>query len=275
MDTAVIDVTERVGRMMPASDLGARTKIIIISMPEAGARRSRFQERAQGAQVPWSFFPARAALHPALSYDEQEAIVAKGRPLRKGELGCYSSHYAAWENLQSDEADQYVVLEDDVIVDWVFVEKLVEIDFTELGIHYLRLYYKNPTRHALLKENFIERARSIVELSGQAFGTQGYLITKAGARILLDHCREVRRPVDDEMDRSWAHGLPNLAIFPFPIIEESAQSSIGSRRFETFVVPRHLKLKRLLTRKAERWRRETERVVRRFRRFQSRWQEKL
>lgn len=275
MDTGTISAAEQVDGVVPGSDVGVRTRIIVISMSEAAARRSRFQERAQGAQVPWGFYPARSALHPALRYDEQEAIVAKGRPLRKGELGCYSSHYAAWEELQGDEADQYVVLEDDVIVDWVFLERLAEIDFAEMGIHYLRLYYKTPTRHAILKENFIDRSRAIVELSGPAFGTQGYLITKTGARILLDHCREVRRPVDDEMDRSWAHGLPNLAIFPFPIIEESAQSSIGSRRFETFVVPRHLKLKRLLTRKVERWRRDAERVVRRFRRFQARWQAKI
>jgi glycosyl transferase, family 25 len=269
-----MDTASRTDYMVPVSDLGVRTKVIVISMPEAAGRRSRFQERASNAQVPWSFFPARSALHPDLRYDEQDAIIAKGRPLRRGELGCYSSHYAAWEDLQGDEADQYVVLEDDVIVDWVFIERLVEIDFAEMGIHYLRLYYKTPTRHAILKENFIERARSIVELSGPAFGTQGYLITKAGARTFLDHCREVRRPVDDEMDRSWAHGLPNLAVFPFPIIEEAAPSSIGNRRFETFVVPQHLKLKRLFTRRVERWRRDAERVVRRFRRFQARRQEK-
>jgi glycosyl transferase family 25 len=271
----IMNMMDRMNHHVVANDQGARTRIIVISMPEAADRRSRFEERARGAQVPWGFFAALSALHPDLSYDEQEAIIAKGRPLRAGELGCYSSHYAAWEELQTDHVDQYVVLEDDVIVDWAFVEKLVEIDFAAMGIRYLRLYYKTPTRHAILKENFLEQSRSIVELSGAAFGTQGYLITKAGARTLLDHCRAVRRPIDDEMDRSWAHGLPNLAIFPFPIIEESAPSSIGYRRFETFVVPQHLKLKRLFTRRVERWRRDAERMVRRFRRFQARWQAKI
>lgn len=151
---------------------------------------------------------------------------------------------------------------------------MAEVDFAETGIDYLRLYYKSPVRYALVKENFLGLSRSIVELSDQAFGSQGYLITKAGAQILLDHCRTVTRPVDDEMDRSWAHGLPNLAIFPFPIIEESASSTIGQARFDTFVVPEHLKLKRLLTRRVERWRRDAARAVRRFRRFQARWQAK-
>ena len=258
-----------------ASGRAARTKIIVINMADAAERRSRFQDRARNAPVAWRFQPARTSLHPDLRYDEQGAIVAKGRPLRAGEIGCYSSHYAAWQELQGDDVDQYVVLEDDVIVDWIFIGKLAEVDLAGMGVNYLRLYYKSPARIAMVKENFIERARSIVELAGSAFGTQGYVITKAGARMLLDHCRVVTRPVDDEMDRSWAHGLPNLAVFPFPIIEESAGSTIGSTRFEAFVVPEHLKLKRLLTHRVERWRRDASNALRRFRRFQARWQAKL
>jgi glycosyl transferase family 25 len=249
---------------------GVRTRIVVISMADAADRRGRFEDRARAAPVAWSFYPARTSLHPALAYDEQDAIVAKGRPLRAGELGCYSSHYAVWEDLLADqEADQYVVLEDDVIVDWTFVGKLASVDLAAIGINYLRLFYKVPARAALVKENFIERARSIVELSGSAYGTQGYAITKAGAQIFHDHCRTVRRPIDDEMDRSWVHGQPNLALFPFPIMEESAGSTIGGSRFETFEVPRHLKLKRLVTHRVERWRRDLSHAIRRIRRFRA------
>lgn len=249
-----------------------RTKIIVVSMADAKERRGRFQERAQNTPVAWSFYPARTSLHPALSYNEQAAIVAKGRPLSAGELGCFSSHYAAWEDLQSDEADQYVVLEDDVIVDWTFMGKLAQVDLAEMGINYLRLYYKFPATAAVVRENFIERARLIVELGGPAYGTQGYAITKAGAKIFLDHCRIVTRPIDDEMDRAWMHGQPNLAVFPFPIMEESAGSTIGSARFEEFNVPQHLRLKRLLHHRVERWRRDASKTIRRFRRFRDRWQ---
>jgi glycosyl transferase family 25 len=252
------------------SGRSVRTKIIVISMADAYERRARFEERARNAPVPWSFRPAHTGLHPALHYDEQSAIVFKGRPLRPGELGCFSSHYAAWEDLQSDVADQYLVLEDDVIVDWTFIGKLAEVNLAEMGINYLRLYYKFPVRASLVKENFVERARSIVELSGPAFGTQGYAITKAGAQIFLNHCRAVVRPVDDEMDRSWVHGLLNLAVFPFPIMEESAASTIGDVRFEAYQVPRHLKLKRLFYQRMERWRRKTSRTIRRIQRFRAR-----
>lgn len=247
-----------------------RTKIIVISMANAVERQGRFASRAAATGLPWQFVPAMTTLHAALSYAEDEAVVAKGRPLFKGEIGCYSSHYAAWESLQGEACDQYIVLEDDVIVDWAFLGKIVGIDFAAMGINYLRLYYKWPAKHTVLLTNFIEKSRSIVELSGSAYGTQGYLITKAGARILLDHCRNVKRPIDDEMDRSWAHGLPNLAIFPFPLIEESSLSTISGTRFEKFAVPARLKLRRFLTRKVERWRIRAARVTRSFRRPQIR-----
>ena len=247
-----------------------RTRIVVISMADADERRSRFEERARTAPVAWSFYPAHTSLHPSLRYDEERAIVAKGRPLRAGEIGCYSSHYAAWTDLQDSDADQYVVLEDDVIVDWTFVGKLALVDLAAMGINYLRLYHKFPARTALVKENFIDRARSIVELAGNAYGTQGYAITKAGARLFLDHCRIVCRPIDDEMDRTWVHGQRNLAVFPSPILEESAGSTIGNTRFETFVVPKHLKLKRLVAHRVERWRRDASTILRRVRRFRAR-----
>ena len=246
------------------------TKIIVISLADASDRRSRFEARAQNASVAWNFYPARTGLHPGLRYDEKAAIIAKGRPLRVAELGCYASHYAAWEALQFDEADQYVILEDDVIVDWKFLAKLAEVDLAEIGFNYLRLYYKFPAATAVIRENFIDRSRSIVELGQPAYGTQGYAITKAGARVFLDHCRTVIRPVDDEMDRAWVHGQPNLAVFPFPVMEESAGSTIGNARFEQFDVPHHLKFQRLVHYRVERLRRDASRTIRRFRRFRER-----
>lgn len=246
----------------------ARTKIIVINMANAVERRDRFETRARHVPLSWRFNTAHTSLHVALTYNEQDAIIAKGRPLRAGELGVYSSHYAAWQDLQSDDAEQYVVLEDDVIVDWNFLGKLAEVNLTKMGINYLRLYYSYPTRRmALVKENFIDGKHSIVELHGTVFGAMAYAITKAGARIFLDHCRIVRRPIDDEMDRTWAHGQRNLSVFPFPVLGESGESMIGVTRFEPFVVPRKLRFKRLVARRLELWRRDVWVATHRFQRF--------
>src|SRR3546814_11383087 len=83
----------------------------------------------------------------------------------------------------------------------------------------------------VVRRDFLQHSRAIVELVGLAYGTQGYAITLEGARRLVEHCRTVRRPIDDEMDRSWAHGLPTLALYPAPILEEAVVSDIGNSRF--------------------------------------------
>lgn len=242
-----------------------RTKVLVVSMADATDRQQRFTERANGAGVSWSFFTAYSKLHPALVYDETEALLAHGRPLRAGELGCYSSHYAIWEQLVADDVDQYVVLEDDVIVDWEYLKKIIEADLSTMKIDYLRLYYKYPVRQIVLKYAFVDRSRSLVELSDFAYGTQGYLITKAAAARLLKHCRTVHRPIDDELDRSWAHGVRNLSVFPFPLIEESGTSTIGASRFEKYPMPAHLRIRRRIRRFVERMRLRKAKAIRRLR----------
>lgn len=242
-----------------------KTKVIVVSVAGATERREKFAERARAAAVPWDFFSAHTTLHPALSYSETEAMLAHGRPLKPGELGCYSSHYAAWEQLLNDDVDQYVILEDDVIVDWAYLKKVIESDLAALNIDYLRLYYKSPVPQIVVMNDFIERSKALVELADFAYGTQGYLITKAAAEKLVKHCQIVRRPIDDELDRAWAHGVRNLSVFPFPLIEESGKSTIGTVRFERFAMPDHLRTKRRLRRLVERMRLRTAKVIMRFR----------
>jgi len=206
-----------------------RTKVLVISMESAQDRRTVFTRNAP-PEGWWTFMNAYTNVHPGLSYSEQDIRQTHGRLLTAGELGCYSSHYAAWTYLvESSECDALIVLEDDVIADWVFLQKLNTADLP--GIDYLRLYQKRPTRFRVLKKGYLERTKSLLQLYGFAFGTQGYYITKSGAAAMMAAAKTVRAPIDDIMDRSWEHGVINHCIFPFPLIERSAPSNIGNDRF--------------------------------------------
>lgn len=227
---------------------GARqitSQVVVISMENSAERRARFAARAQQAPIAWEFFPAYTSLHPALRYDERDALIAKGRTLSQGELGCYSSHYAAWESLLASDFQQIVVLEDDVIVDWELVAKLAAFDLNQLDISYLRLCYNVPVKSTVVKRRFINYNRRIVELFGFASGTQGYVIGRRAAQAMLEYCRQVRRPIDDQMDSSWRHGVRNLSVFPFSITEESVDSAIGLDRFKLHSMPPLLHLQHL------------------------------
>ncbi len=217
---------------------------VVISLPDAGERRAAFAARAEGTSIPWQWFDAHRGLAPGLPHDRDAAIVAKGRPMYAGELGCYSSHYAAWRTFLESPASQLLVLEDDTIVDWGFLEKLVTVDLEAAGVSYLRLYAKRPCAFRVVLRGAVEQQRTLVEYLDRPLGTQGYVVTRDGAERFLRHCRTVKRPLDDELDRAWEHGVACLSIFPFPVIEESTASSIGPDRFQRFAMPARLLARR-------------------------------
>lgn len=207
------------------------TRIFVVSLKKADERRRIFAERARDAGVEWEFFDAWETLAPGLVYDEAAATLHKGRPLSAGELGCYSSHYMLWQQLMADDAEQYIVLEDDVIVDWSMLRAVAGTNLAASRIEYLRLYYKFPSTYIPRKYGFLIRTRTLIELTGIAYGTQGYVITRDGAAKFLEYCRRVTHPIDDQMDRFWDHGVPNMCMFPFPLMEEAGSSTIGDSRF--------------------------------------------
>ena len=163
--------------------MSPETLVLVISLADAAERRAGFIERARATTLPWKFFDAHRALGAGLAYHPDEAVVAKGRPLTPGELGCYSSHYHAWLALLDSRAAQMIVLEDDTIVDWTFLEKLATVDFSALGVSYLRLYAKRPSAFRLHGEA-IEARRFLVEYAAYVHGTQGYVISSCRSRTV-------------------------------------------------------------------------------------------
>ncbi|UVO49036.1 glycosyltransferase family 25 protein [Sphingomonas sp. SUN019] len=207
------------------------TEIFVVSLADAGDRRAAFADRARDAGLDWRFFDACTAKPDSLTLDELAVRRNKGRAMTRGEIGCYASHFSIWEDIVARGVTQAIVLEDDTIVDWAYLARLADTDLAARGYDYLRLYAKRPTFQRIVAKDFLQHSRTVVELIGLAYGTQGYAITQAGARAFVAECRMIRRPIDDAMDRSWAHGVRNLALFPAPILEATVPSAIGATRF--------------------------------------------
>ncbi|HKT74170.1 MAG TPA: glycosyltransferase family 25 protein [Steroidobacteraceae bacterium] len=206
-----------------------KTKIWVISVPTAEARRSDFVRCAGGAE--WEFYAAHTGLDANLVYDEASTVGRFGRKLHPGELGCYSSHFSLWRWLLHSQFDQAIVLEDDVVADWKFLDELRQIDLTQRGIDYLRLFAKMPAPWRPIASPYLDQYRHLIRFTGYALGTQAYVVTRAGAERLIRHGASVEAPVDVYMDRTWDHGLLNLALYPFPVYERHQPSSIGESRF--------------------------------------------
>lgn len=208
---------------------GGKLIVRVISMANATSRREAMQAQLKNLKShDWSFFDALESLPENLLHLPQKAFSILRRSLTKGEIGCFASHISVWRWFSTqDDYATLVVLEDDVLLDLAFFENLRPFLNSLPQISYLRLYAKVPV--AMKRIDFI-MGKHIVRHKGTTFGTQGYILSKSGARNFLHKIRTVTRPIDDEMDRYWIHKIPNIGVFPFPIIELSVPSTIGDQR---------------------------------------------
>lgn len=219
-------------------------KLAIRCISLAGSpRRQRMAEQLDAAGLDWSFFDACTSLPDDLSYHAERAVAAHGRALTRGELGCFASHWELWKlAAASDGPEVMLVLEDDLLVNPVFFREMKQVAAAARPFGYLRLYAKVPAGMRLEAE-FLDR--HVARFSGRAYGTQAYLITPDTARRWLRSIREVVRPVDDEIDRFWAHGVPIRSVFPFPVMEVNYGSTIEAvrRTHEPLPLPKQLRWK--------------------------------
>lgn len=217
---------------MSSSLAPASFMIRVVSLATAFERRSHFSASAAGTSLPWAFSDAHTACCEPLLNDAPAQLARIGRPLGSAEIGCYSSHVSIWREFLDSDAKVLVVFEDDVVVDWRFVEHLLSFDLCKAGVMHLRLFNKVPCKYVLLASPFMGRYHHLIRNKKFALGTQAYVLTREGAGVLQRHCRVIVRPIDVEIDRAWAHGVPSLTIVPSPVFERFVGSTIGLERFE-------------------------------------------
>lgn len=204
-------------------------KLLVISSPEATERRARIGEMLDQLSIDWEFVYAGSEEVDQLDYNFKASLRHAGRELLRGELGCYASHYKCWKILESyQHSDYMMVIEDDVFIDTAFdFDGVVDL-MHKCRIEYIRLYSRVMPQKKLIGSYGY---RKIYRFKDVAYGTQCYLISKLGAKKLIKQAEQgVSRPVDDEMDRFWSNKLSNLALFPYPVLELSYNSTIRAKK---------------------------------------------
>jgi glycosyl transferase, family 25 len=202
------------------------TTIRVISLEKSVERRNQFRKVSEDAGVPWEFFSAREMIEAPLAYDEKLSICRFGRALTKGEIGVYTSHYLIWQDFLASNADQLIVLEDDVVIDWKLLRRLADVDLATLNIHILKLFATHPFPFDVVVNRFLSPHSHVLRVRGLAVGAQSYVATRRAAETLLAVTRIMFEPVDWAMSRYWSYGVTNYCLFPFPVFERFGQSTL-------------------------------------------------
>lgn len=212
--------------------------VFVISLVEATERRTRMTKILNDLDIPFQFIDAidgrRFAMSAHVNYDRAKRLKYFGRDLKGGELGCTLSHKKAYETIITDNLDQAIVLEDDVILYDSFVDTIIALQQCPVPFDMVRFMGRDKVLNARQREIFqLNHDVALTRLCATPGGTYAYLITRQGAQKLLPHLEKITYPIDALVGRSWETGLNWLSVNKrLASVDYDLGSYIGDARFD-------------------------------------------
>ncbi len=207
----------------------ANIDVQVISLKDSVERQLTIAKSLGQFQIPWKFFDAcSGASNIGLDYNHKNATNWFGRTLSDNEVGCFKSHYSVINNfLVNGKFDWLIVFEDDLIVDPSF-DYLSLVEYMKNNnIRCMRLYCRR-WKSAQVLGYFMHR--QVLRFRTDPYGIQSYILNKDAASAILSGISDIRRPMDDEFGRFWKHGVDIMGLFPFPVLETAATSTLEKSR---------------------------------------------
>ena len=203
-----------------------------ISLPEEMMRRAYITEQFAQHHLEVVLFDAikpEDNVFPDI-YQQKRRLTLYGRELSRGEIGCYLSHRAIWNQFLSSNESHCCILEDDVELSRNFSEVINKLLEQESRWDLVRLAGTFPRKGKTIAQINAGQYQ-LLEYLNQPRGTIGYVINRNAAQALLKHTSKMIHAIDDTIDQIWGHKLRTYGLEPF-IVKESPQflSTIGCRK---------------------------------------------
>lgn len=206
--------------------------MLVISLLRSIDRRESARKQLADLGIAFEFLDAvdgRIAGHPLLErYEERQFLVNCGRTANVGELGCYASHFLAWQRCVSLD-EPVLVLEDDFLLEDGFPAALALCERLLPVYGYLRL--EKTTRSRAVRQRDYGRF-TVVKYIKAPQGAMCYGIAPPAARLLIRHSNAFAFPVDVFVRNVCLHRLPLFGLTPYTVAysELSQDSLIGERQ---------------------------------------------
>ena len=170
----------------------SKFKYFVINLDRRSDRWEKFISQKEAGKVPFVRFSAVDGTKLDTSGDQIYRVFDVLNSGRLGVMGCALSHISLYiKLLEEPECDHYVILEDDAELVDSFSEKLEHIKGTlpeGYGLCYLghHALASNFILENIVKMPVLEKSDYMTSRAISLGGTTGYIISKLGAKILLD-----------------------------------------------------------------------------------------
>lgn len=138
------------------------------------------------------------------------------KQLNDGEIGCYLSHMACWQNIVTQQLDFALILEDDAVLRSQLPEFITAVAGLEFEWDYIKLSHGSRQKK-LLQQVDIGEGISLGSCLKLPSTTTGQFVSFSGAQKLLQTALPISRPVDIDIQYWYEKNLQCLVARPFPV----------------------------------------------------------
>ncbi|MEI8278499.1 MAG: glycosyltransferase family 25 protein [Bacteroidota bacterium] len=206
-------------------------KIFVINLKRSVERRVKIEKQLKSLGMDYEIFEGVDGYK--LTEDDLNKYMDHEhkyfRELKKGEIGCFLSHYSVLKKIVDLELPSAIVMEDDIILSKNFPTLVIEIEkfiqpsdtflFYTILLQPVNLFTKKKINDKYTLTD-VDNIRSL-------FGMQCYAVGSETAKQISSHLLPVNNVVDDWLRYVENGYTKNLQIiFPFPIKATPAFSDI-------------------------------------------------
>lgn len=210
----------------------------VISLPDNVERRQQMTNALSGIELPFEWVDAvdgrtfNVLDQPV--YDSKNRMRWFGKHLTGGEIGCLLSHKKIYQKIITDNIEQALIFEDDVMLHKDFKRVLGKI--LEMDVDYDMIRFLGSPKLERLKMRAvynIDGQHWLTRHTGMPGGAHATLICRSGVDKLLKYLDKTAFPIDALMGRCWETKLNWYTVRPgLASTDLNLDSTIGDERFK-------------------------------------------
>jgi glycosyl transferase family 25 len=204
-------------------------RCFLINLDRSPERLAATRHQLDGLGLPWERVAAvdgEKLVLPDRAFVNETAFRRRHHALlRRGEIGCYLSHYRTLQRFLASDASAGLILEDDVELPSDLPAILAALSACPEQWDLVKLHVTHPG--GIITRLTLRQPYRLVSLAFRHGSSAAYIVNRKAAEKLVKGLLPMTVPYDHEFDRAWKYRFKLRAVLPPPVTRRRLPSTIS------------------------------------------------